>query len=222
MDISRDKLRTQPNVRATTQEVFDGLTVKTQNYYPSITFDVGGINNVFAPFFSAGFYYKTFMWPKQAWKKLYEPVIREAAGLGHAPKETDPDRYANRFAHCDVMIIGGGAAGLMAAKTAAASGKKTILCDENADFGGWLLAEGEATIDGHPAVQWAAKTVSDLAAMDNVKLLSRTTAFGYYAQNMVTLAERITDHLTLPDARHSTGTLVAGSRQKCNSGNRRN
>jgi sarcosine oxidase subunit alpha len=200
MDISRDKLRTQPNVRATTQEVFDGLIAKTQNYYPSITFDVGGINNVLAPFFSAGFYYKTFMWPKQAWKKIYEPVIREAAGLGHAPKEADPDRYANRFAHCDVMIVGGGAAGLMAAKTAAAAGKKVIICDENPEFGGWLLAEGEASIDGMPAAEWAAKTVADLVAMANVKLLSRTTAFGYYAQNMVTLAERITDHLALPDA----------------------
>ncbi len=149
MDISRDKIRTQPNVRATTQEVYDGLIAKTQNYYPSITFDFGGINNLMAPFFSAGFYYKTFMWPKKAWKSLYEPVIREAAGLGHAPKEADPDRYANRFAHCDVMIVGGGAAGLMAAKTAAASGKRVIVCDENAEFGGWLLAESEANHRRH-------------------------------------------------------------------------
>ncbi len=200
MDISRDKVRTQPNVRATTQEVFDGLIAKTQNYYPSITFDVGGINNLMAPFFSAGFYYKTFMWPKQAWKKLYEPVIREAAGLGHAPKEADPDRYANRFAHCDVMIVGGGAAGLMAAKTAAASGKRIILCDENAELGGWLLAETDAAIDGMQAGEWAAKTIRELAAMDNVKLLPRTTAFGYYSQNMLALAERITDHVALPAA----------------------
>jgi sarcosine oxidase subunit alpha len=199
MDISRDKVRTQPNVRATTQEVFDGLTARTQNYYPSITFDVGAINNAFSRFFSAGFYYKTFMWPKQAWKRLYEPVIREAAGLGHAPKEADPDRYANRFAHCDLLIVGGGAAGLMAAKTAATSGKRIIICDENATFGGWLLAESEATIDGLAAADWAAKTVAELTAMDNVVLLNRTTAFGYYAQNMVTLAERVTDHLALPD-----------------------
>jgi len=199
MDISRDRVRTQPNVRATTQEVFDGLTAKTQNYYPSLTFDVGAINNTFARFFSAGFYYKTFMWPKQAWKRLYEPVIREAAGLGHAPKEADPDRYANRFAHCDLLIVGGGAAGLMAAKTAAGSGKRIIICDENAEFGGWLLAETEAAINGTPAADWAAKTTAELAAMDNVILLNRTTAFGYYAQNMVTLAERITDHQASPD-----------------------
>ncbi|MGB7335747.1 MAG: sarcosine oxidase subunit alpha [Salaquimonas sp.] len=199
MDISRDKVRTQPNVRATTQEVYDGLIAKTQNYYPSITFDVGGINNLLAPFFSAGFYYKTFMWPKQAWKKLYEPVIREAAGLGHAPKEADPDRYANRFAHCDVLIVGGGAAGLMAAKIAAKSGKQVMICDENASFGGWLLAESDAMIDGIQAADWAAKTVSELTAMDNVTVLARTTAFGYYNHNMVTLAERITDHLALPD-----------------------
>lgn len=200
MDISRDKVRTQPNVRATTQEVYDGLIAKTQNYYPSITFDIGGINNLFAPFFSAGFYYKTFMWPRQAWKNFYEPVIREAAGLGIAPKEADPDRYANRFAHCDVLVIGGGAAGLIAAKTAAKSGKRVIICDENASFGGWLLAESEATIEGLQAGEWAAKTFSELSALDNVTVLSRTTAFGYYNHNMVTLAERITDHVSLPEA----------------------
>jgi len=200
MDIARDNARRQPNVRATTQEVFDGMRAATQNYYPSLTFDIGGINNWLSPFFSAGFYYKTFMWPKQAWKRLYEPVIREAAGLGNAPEEADPDRYANRFAHCDVLIVGGGAAGLMAAKTAAKSGKQVMLCDENASLGGWLLAEGEATIEGIQAGDWAAKSIADLAAMPNVKLLPRTTAFGYYTQNMLSLAERVTEHVASPDA----------------------
>ncbi|MCB1385222.1 MAG: sarcosine oxidase subunit alpha [Nitratireductor sp.] len=200
MDIGRDHIRRQPNVRATCQEVFDGMIAKTQNYYPSLTFDVGAVNNWMAPFFSAGFYYKTFMWPKAAWKSLYEPFIREAAGLGKAPTEADPDRYANRFAHCDLLIIGGGAAGLMAAKVAAKSGKRIILADENALMGGSLLAESGATIGGRPAGDWAAETVAELSALDNVTLLTRTTAFGYYAHNMVALAERVTDHVASPQA----------------------
>ncbi len=199
MDISRDNARRQPNVRATVQEVFDGMTARTQNYYPSLTFDVGAVNNWLSPFFSAGFYYKTFMWPRQAWKSLYEPFIREAAGLGNAPEEADPDHYANRFVHCDVLIIGGGASGLMAALTAAKSGKMVMLADENASFGGWLLAEGGATIDGMEAGEWTRKAVAELAAMENVTLLNRTTAFGYYTRNMVALAERVTEHLANPD-----------------------
>ena len=199
MDISRDNARRQPNVRATVQEVFDGMKAKTQNHYPSLTFDVGAVNNWFSPFFSAGFYYKTFMWPKQAWKNLYEPFIREAAGLGKAPEEADPDHYANRYAHCDLLIVGGGASGLMAAKTAAKSGKRIVLADESASMGGWLLAESEATIGGRPAGEWVTETVAELAAMENVTLLPRTTAFGYYAHNMVALAERVTDHRSRPD-----------------------
>ncbi|RYH00186.1 MAG: sarcosine oxidase subunit alpha, partial [Alphaproteobacteria bacterium] len=94
-DISRDAGRSTPNVRGPMQEVYDGITVKSQNRWPSLAFDVGAVNNLFSPFFAAGFYYKTFMWPKAAWKAIYEPFIRSAAGLGVAPKEADPDHYAN-------------------------------------------------------------------------------------------------------------------------------
>ena len=116
-------------------------SAKSQNRWPSLTLDIGAVNNLASPLFAAGFYYKTFMWPKFAWKKIYEPNIRAAAGLGHAPTEADPDHYANRFAHCDVLVIGGGLAGLSAALSAAESGAETILVEQNSVFGGALLFE---------------------------------------------------------------------------------
>ncbi|SFJ53081.1 sarcosine oxidase subunit alpha [Phyllobacterium sp. CL33Tsu] len=200
VDIERDKSRKQPNVRATVQEIYDGLKVKSQNRWPSLTFDVGAINDVFSPMLPAGFYYKTFMWPKFAWKTIYEPKIRAAAGLGVVPGEPDTDRYSNRFAHCDVLVVGAGAAGLAAALSAAATGATVILCDEQPEVGGALRYESDVTIDGVPGYEWATATIARLRAMDNVTVLTRTTAFGYYAQNFVGLAERISDHLSTPAA----------------------
>ncbi len=198
MQISRDNARTTPNVRATVQEIHDGLIASSQNRFPSLTFDIGAINNVLSPFFAAGFYYKTFKWPAAAWDKLYEPFIRRAAGLGNAPAEADPDRYSNRFAHCDVLIIGGGAAGLMAAKVAADQKKSVILCDENPSMGGWMLSDTDIRIDGKTGADWAAAMVEELRAMDNVRLLTRTTGIGYFQQNMVVLNQRVTEHLAQP------------------------
>jgi sarcosine oxidase subunit alpha len=199
VNISRDKARSTPNVRATVQELYDGLTAKSQNRWPSLAVDIGAVNNIASPLFAAGFYYKTFMWPKAAWKKLYEPNIRAAAGLGVAPDEPDPDHYANRFAHCEVLVIGGGAAGLSAALAAAESGVRVILADEQAEIGGALSWESGARIDGMDGYAWAQQARAKLAAMDNVRVLTRTTAFGYYAQNMVGLVERVTEHLASPD-----------------------
>ena len=113
--IRRDAARHVPNIRATVQEIHDGLAAVSQNRWPSLAFDIGAVNDIGSPLFSAGFYYKTFMWPKAAWKHVYEPVIRNAAGLGVAPDQPDPDRYASRYVHCDVLVIGGGVAGLAAA-----------------------------------------------------------------------------------------------------------
>ncbi|WP_036265093.1 2Fe-2S iron-sulfur cluster-binding protein, partial [Mesorhizobium sp. NBIMC_P2-C2] len=124
VEIARDGARKTPNVRATVQELYDGLVAKSQNRWPSLSFDVGAVNNLASPMFSAGFYYKTFMWPKSAWKNFYEPNIRSAAGLGVAPDQPDPDHYASRFAHCDVLVLGGGAAGLAAALAAAETGAR--------------------------------------------------------------------------------------------------
>ena len=197
--IHRDAARKTPNVRATVQELYHGLTAVSQNRWPSLSFDMGAVNNLGAPFFSAGFYYKTFMWPKAAWKHLYEPRIRHAAGLGTAPDQPDPDHYASRYAHCEVLVVGGGAAGLAAALAAAETGVRVTLCDEQAGFGGALHLEAGATVDGGPGWDWAQATVARLSSMDNVRILPRTTAFGYYAQNMVGLVERVTEHLADPD-----------------------
>jgi len=199
VDISRDRARYQPNVRATVQEVFDGMKAESQNRYPSLAFDLGAVNDGLGRFFPAGFYYKTFMWPKKAWDKLYEPIIRKAAGLGKSPTEGDPDHYANRFAHADILIIGAGPAGLKAALTAANSGLKVILADENAEFGGSLLSEGDLRIDQMSGSKWARWAEDQLQGMDNVTLLRRTTAFGYYSHNIVSMTERVTDHQVLPD-----------------------
>ena len=199
IDVERDAARKQPNVRATVQEVFDGATISSQNRWPSLAFDVGGVNDLMSPFFAAGFYYKTFMWPKAAWEKFYEPRIRAAAGLGVAPTQADTDHYANRYAHCDVLVVGAGVAGLSAALAAAESGARVILCDEQPEVGGALHYDKSVKIDGQDGFAWAQATAARLAAMDNVTVLTRTTAFGYYAQNFVALAERVTDHLSRPD-----------------------
>ncbi|MCX7303120.1 MAG: sarcosine oxidase subunit alpha [Hyphomicrobiales bacterium] len=198
VSIERDAARKTPNVRATVQELYDGLAANSQNRWPSLSFDIGAINDIASPFFSAGFYYKTFMWPKAAWKHLYEPKIRAAAGLGVAPDQPDPDHYASRFAHCEVLVLGGGAAGIAAALAAAETGVRVILADEQAEFGGALRFESGARIDGQDGWAWTLASIAKLAAMDNVQLLSRTTAFGYYAQNFVGLTERVTDHLANP------------------------
>ena len=191
--------RMEPNVRATVAELHEGLAAVSQNRWPSLKYDIGSVNSLFSPFLSAGFYYKTFMWPKAAWHAIYEPFIRRAAGLGVAPTEADPDHYASRYAHCDVLVIGAGVAGLSAALAAAKAGAKVIICDEQPEVGGALRYESGTTIDGKDGWDWAQETAKALAAMDNVTLLTRTTGFGYYNHNFVGLVERVTDHLAALD-----------------------
>src|SRR5579863_10331818 len=156
--VRRDAARYTPNLRATQVELYEGLEAHSQNRWPSLTFDVGGFNNILSPFIPAGFYYKTFMWPRGAWKSIYEPRIREAAGLGKSPTLVDPDRYTNRFAHCDVLVVGGGPAGLSAALAAASAGGRVIVCDEQSEFGGSLLSEPAGSrgepIEGSPPATW--------------------------------------------------------------------
>jgi sarcosine oxidase, subunit alpha len=196
--VIRDAGRTTPNLRATQVELYEGLAAESQNRWPSLDVDVGRINDRLSAFFPAGFYYKTFMWPRKAWKALYEPMIRRAAGLGKAPVQPDPDRYAQRYAHCDVLVVGAGPAGIAAALAAAASGSRVILCDETAEFGGSLLGDSRATIDGQSGPDWVASSVATLAQNDRVTLLTRTTAFGYFPHNFVGLIERLSDHLPAP------------------------
>ena len=198
IDVARGSNTHTPNVRAPVQEIFEGMVATSQNRWPSLSFDIGAINNLFSPIFAAGFYYKTFMWPKAAWKHIYEPNIRAAAGLGVSPKEPDPDRYANRFVHCDVLVVGGGLAGLIAARAAAQTGASVILCDEQPELGGALHHETDTLVDGREGFDWAQDVGRELATMDNVRVLTRTTAFAYQAQNMVDLVERVSEHVAKP------------------------
>jgi len=193
--------RFEPNTRATVLEVFDGLTATSQNHWPSLNRDIGAINDALSMLFSAGFYYKTFMWPKSFWNKVYEPVIRGAAGLGKSPTEPDPDSYASRFAHCDVLVVGAGPAGLAAALEAGRSGAKVILVDEQAEPGGSLLSETDGRIGGRSGWDWLKAATEELAGLSNVSVLPRTTAIGYYHQNLVGLCQRLTDHLASPPER---------------------
>src|SRR5882757_1821218 len=193
--VTRDAARVTPNLRATQVELYDGLIAESLNRWPSLQRDFGRINDLLSAFFPAGFYYKTFMWPRKAWKLLYEPMIRRAAGLGRAPVHADPDRYAQRYAHCDVLIVGGGPSGIAAALAAAQSGARVILCDESAEFGGSLLRE-RATIDGQSSDAWLQQSLASLSQNHRVGLLNRTTAFGYFPHNFLGLNQRLTDHLS--------------------------
>ncbi len=201
--VRRDAARVTPNLRATQVELYEGLEAYSQNRWPSLALDFGAVSGLLSPFIPAGFYYKTFMWPRDAWRRLYEPRIRAAAGLGRAPEQPDPDTYANRFAHCDVLVVGAGPAGLAAAVAAAASGARVILCDEQAEPGGSLLSEpaghSDTAIEGEPAGRWLARTLQRLAAHPRVTVLTRTTAFGYFPHNLLGLNQRLSDHLARPD-----------------------
>ncbi|MCK0097650.1 sarcosine oxidase subunit alpha family protein [Yoonia sp. F2084L] len=180
----------EPNVRATTLEVSEGLEVSSQNAWPSLRYDMMAVNDLASPFLAAGFYYKTFMWPRSFWEKLYEPVIRRAAGLGALSGETNPDTYEKAFAFCDVLVIGAGPAGLMAALTAGRAGADVIIADEDTAMGGRLLREQEQ-VDGKPGADWVAAALAELDALPNVRRMTRTTVTGAYDQGTYGALERI-------------------------------
>ncbi|MGA9868647.1 MAG: 2Fe-2S iron-sulfur cluster-binding protein, partial [Acetobacteraceae bacterium] len=190
----RDGARREPNTRATVAELYDGLRAASQNRFPSLHFDVRAANGLVAPILHAGFYYKTFMWPASFWEKVYEPLIRRAAGLGRAAEAADPDRYERIHAHCDVLVIGAGPAGLMAALTAGRAGARVILCDEDFRLGGRLLSERGAIGDEEGAA-WAMRVATELESLPNVRLLSRTTVFGLYDSGTFGAVQRVGDHL---------------------------
>jgi len=180
----------EPNMRATTLEVSEGLEVSSQNAWPSLRYDLMAVNDLASPFLAAGFYYKTFMWPGSFWEKLYEPMIRRAAGLGALSGQTNPDKYEKAFAHCEVLVIGAGPAGLMAALTAGRAGADVIIADEDTAMGGRLLREREE-IDGKPATDWVAEVLAALDALPNVRRMTRTTVTGAYDQGTYGALERL-------------------------------
>ena len=194
----REGGRKEANTRATMIELYDGLVAKSQNRWPSLNFDVGAVNSLASSIFVAGFYYKTFMWPKSFWEKIYEPLIRRAAGLGTASKLPDPDKYEKAYAHCDLLVIGSGPTGLMAALAAARSGKRVVLADEGSALGGSLLSEREE-IGGTSGLDWAMGVLAELASMPNVTLMPRTTVVGWFDGNIFGAVERVNDHVAVPD-----------------------
>ena len=183
-----------PNVRATVQEIYEGLSAQSQNRWPSLRHDLLSVNDLAAPFLSAGFYYKTFMWPRAFWERLYEPVIRRAAGLGSLSGRSDEAVYEKAWAECDLLVIGSGPTGLMAALTAARAGADVILAEEDARMGGRLLADS-SQIAGQPAPDWAADVLAELAGMDNVRLMTRTAVTGVYDDGTFGALERVGLHL---------------------------
>ena len=185
--------RTEPNRRATEVEIYEGLHATSQNCWPSVNFDLGAVNSLVSRILPAGFYYKTFMWPASLWM-TYEKFIRRAAGLGKSPTEIDPDHYDKLHAHCDVLVIGGGPAGLQAALAAGQAGARVMLLDEKSEFGGALLGES-SRINDAPAMSWVKETVKTLSWMENVTLLPRTTVTGYFDYNFLVANERVSEHL---------------------------
>ena len=166
--------RTEPNVRATEVEIYEGLVASSQNCWPSVSFDVGGINNLLSPILPAGFYYKTFMWPASFWEK-YEYFIRKSAGLGKSPKVTDPDIYEHNYIHCDVLVIGAGISGIMASKMAAKNGFKTLLVDEKSYLGGSSIYDSSefSKINNQTTSSWLEKEINEISKLENLEIKNK-------------------------------------------------
>jgi sarcosine oxidase subunit alpha len=185
-----------PVLRATEVELYDGLEARAVNCWPNARLDAGALLRPLERFLPAGFYYKSLMWPAWRW---YEGFIRRAAGLGRISGEPDPARYESQYAHCDVLVVGAGPAGLAAALAAARQGQRVLLCEQESRLGGRLLwdrcqVDGRG-LQGAEAGAWLAQAEAALRAQAEVTILTRTTALGYFDHNALTLHERVTDHL---------------------------
>ena len=189
---------TEPNVRATEIELYEGLEASSQNCWPNVNFDIGGINNFISPFIPAGFYYKTFMWPKSFWKNIYEPLIRKSAGLGKSPTLPDPDIYDHKHIHCDVLVIGGGISGIIAAKIAAKSGSNTILIDDKNTLGGSTIFQNNENfkINDEISKDWLFQEIEELKKLKNLTIKTRTSVAAYHSYNYLLAKENLTDHLS--------------------------
>ncbi len=207
----RSGARAEPNTKATTVELFDGLDASSQNCWPSPNFDLRAVHQLAGPLLNAGFYYKTFMWPAAFWEKFYEPAIRASAGLGALSGLDDPDTYEKSHAFCDLLVIGAGPAGLAAALAAGRAGARVIVAEEDFVLGGRLLSD-TAQIDGVSAASWAALAEAELGTLPNVRILKRTAVFGAYDGEYGAI-ERVSDHLPVPLPLHAAPAAVEDRRQ---------
>ena len=197
--------RTEPNVRATEIEIYEGLEASSQNCWPSVNFDIGGINNILSPLLPAGFYYKTFMWPANFWEK-YEYFIRNSAGLGKSPTEPDPDIYEHKYIHCDVLVIGAGISGIIAAKTAAKNGFKTLLVEEKSYLGGSTIYQNSEhfKINNQISSSWLEKNINEIKKLENLDIKIRTSVAAFHGYNFLLARENLTDHLSLDQRKNKT------------------
>ena len=202
--------RFEPNQRATTTELFDGLVAESQNHWPSLEFDIGAINSKLARFLPAGFYYKMFIHPRPLWKHVYEPFIRRSAGLGKAPKMRDSDTYEHFYAFYDLVIVGGGIAGLMAAKAAATSGAQILVMEQSAHWGGRCVVEPDQ-INGKDPEYFIEDLVAELTAQPNVTMRTRLMGAGVYDHGYLLGYERLRDHApSQTGPRHRLWRIRAG------------
>ena len=200
VQLNNNSALSEPNVRATEVEIYDGLEASSQNCWPSVNFDIGGINNFLSPLLPAGFYYKTFMWPASFWEK-YEYFIRKSAGLGKSPATPDPDIYDHKYIHCDVLVIGGGISGIMAAKTAAQNGLNTLLVEEKPNLGGTTIYQNseQHKINNQTSSIWLEKEIANLESLDNLEIKTRTSVAAFHGYNFLLARENLTDHLPIKD-----------------------
>ncbi len=207
--------RTEPNVRATEVEIYEGLEASSQNCWPSVNFDIGGINNLLSPLLPAGFYYKTFMWPASFWEK-YEYFIRKSAGLGKSPTKADPDIYEHEYIHCDVLIVGAGISGIMAAKTAAKNGLKTLLVDEKPNLGGSTVYQNSEhfKINNQNSGSWLEKEINEIKKIDNLDIRIRTSVAAFHGYNFLLARENLTDHLPIEQRKNKTRQKLLKIRAK--------
>ena len=196
---------TEPNVRATEVEIYEGLEASSQNCWPSVNFDIGGINNFLSPLLPAGFYYKTFMWPASFWEK-YEYFIRKSAGLGKSPTKADPDIYEHKYIHCDVLVIGAGISGIISAKTAAKNGFKTLLVDEKPYLGGSTIYQNSEyfKINNQNSGSWLEKEINEIKKIENLEIKTRTSVAAYHGYNYLLARENLTDHLPIERRKNKT------------------
>jgi sarcosine oxidase subunit alpha len=205
VQLHNNSSRTEPNVRATEVEIYEGLEATSQNCWPNVNFDIGAINNLLSPLLPAGFYYKTFMWPASFWEK-YEYFIRKSAGLGKSPTKPDPDIYEHRYIHCDVLVIGAGISGIMAAKTAAKSGLKTLLVDEKPNLGGSEIYQNSEyfKINNQTSGSWLDKEINEIKKIENLEIKTRTSVAAFHGYNFLLARENLTDHLPIEQRKNRT------------------